>query len=340
MQRLCRSSVGSILLAAITILTNPVPSSAADPGTAIPTSSEASDQKPGAALIYNLFSSGKKHDTRISVTNTSEATAGVTRMFFVDGTTGAASVKDVCLGPLQTASIRASQVSPNQTGYVLAVAIDLDTGLPLDFNFLSGQAAVTLPNKYRATIPAVALAKLTASNVVSTDGTLAALFLDGLSLAGSYNKATRVLQISDIPSAQDRTATLVVVNRIGGNLAPTKTAATLGNFGGNLFSDLGASAAIGTALGTPQFVAELNDGFPAVPNFSTMVPAGHTGWMKLFSPSDIGVFGAVLYGQSGKPGKKIKDRKVSRPDGGVNMRALTTTSSASVVIPVLPVTCN
>ena len=124
-------------------------------------------------------------------------------------------------------------------------------------------------------------------------------------------------------------------------MRPTKTAALLGNFKGSLFSDLGASAAIGTALGTPQFVAELNDGFPAVPNFSSMVPAGHTGSMKLFSPSDIvGVFGAVLYGQSGKPGKKIKDRKVRRPDGGVNMRTLTTTQSASIVIPVRPAICN
>ena len=167
MQRF-RGFAASILFAAITMLTNPALSGAADPGTVIPTSSEASDQKPGAALIYNLFSSGKKHDTRISVTNSSEATAGVTRMFFVDGTTGAASVKDVCLGPLQTKNIRASQVSPNQTGYVVAVAIDFDTGVPLDFNFLSGQAAVVLPNKYRATIPAIALAKLTATNVLST----------------------------------------------------------------------------------------------------------------------------------------------------------------------------
>jgi hypothetical protein len=339
MQRF-RGFAASILFAAITILTNPALSGAADPGTVIPTSSEASDQKPGAALIYNLFSSGRKHDTRISVTNGSEATAGVTRMFFVDGTTGAASVKDVCLGPLQTASIRASQVSPNQTGYVVAVAIDFDTGVPLDFNFLSGQAAVVLPNKYRATIPAIALAKLTATNVLSDDGTLAALFLDGVPLTGSYSTVARVLQVTDIPSAQDRTATLVVVNRIGGSLAPTKTAALLGNFGGNLSNDLGASAAIGTVLGTPQFVTELNDGFPAVPNFSSMVPAGHTGSMKLFSPSDIGVFGAVLYGQSGKPGKKIKARKVRRPDGGVNMRALTTTQSASIVIPVRPAICN
>ena len=277
--------------------------------------------------MYNLFSSGKKHDTRISVTNSSETSAAVARLFFVDGTTGAANVKDLCLAPLHTASIRASQVSPNQTGYVLAVAINFDTGLPLDFNLLSGQAAVTLPNKYRATIPAIALAKLTATNVLSTDGTLAALFFDGLTLAGSYNQAARVLQISDIPSAQDRTATLIVVNRIGGNLAPTKSAATLGNFGGFLLNDLGGSAAVTPRpLRRPQLVQELNDGFPAVPNLSTTIPAGHTGWMKLFSPSDIGLSGAVLYGQSGKPGKKIKDRKVSRPDGGVNMRVLTTTA--------------
>jgi hypothetical protein len=338
MSRSPRPSARSILLAVITILATPAFSGAVDPGAAIPTSSEASDQKSGALLLYSLFSSGKKHDTRISVTNSNEATAAVARLFFVDGTTGAANVKDLCLAPLHTASIKASQVSPGQTGYVVAVAIDFTTGVPLDFNFLSGQAAVVLPSKYRATIPAMALAKLTATNVTSTDGTLAALFFDGLALSGSYNKTPRVLQVSDVPSAQDRTATLIVVNRIGGNLSTT--AATLGNFGGNVLNDLGASAAIGTALGSRQLVQELNDGFPAVPNLSTMIPAGHTGWMKLFSPSDIGVFGAVLYGQSGKPGKKIKDRKVSRPDGGMNMRTLTTTSAANFVIPVRPAICN
>ncbi len=340
MQRSHGSSAEWILFAVMMMLTDPALSSAADPGTAIPTSSEASDQKPGALLIYNLFSSGKRHDTRISVTNSSETSAVVTRLFFVDGATGAATAKDVCLAPLQAASIRASQVSPNQTGYVLAVAINFDTGQPLDFNFLTGQAEVALPNRYRATISAIALAKLTAANVLSTDGTLAALFLDGLNLSGSYNKGSRVLQVSDIPSAQDRTATLIVLNRIGGNL--TTAAATLGNLQGLLSNDLGASAAIAIpSVASPQLVEELNDGFSADPNLSTTIPAGHTGWLKVFSSSDLGLSGAVLYGRSSKPHRsQTKERKVSHPDGGVNMRTLTTSAAANVVIPVRPAICD
>lgn len=91
----------------------------------------------------------------------------------------------------------------------------------------------------------------------------------------------------------------------------------------------------------PQLITELSDGFPTVPNVSTLLPTGHAGWMKLFSANDVGLSGAVLYGQSGKPRRgQTKERKVSRPDGGENMRALTSSSAANVVVPVRPATCN
>ena len=41
------------------------------------------------------------------------------------------------------------------------------------------------------------------TNVVSTDGSLSAIFFDGLNLAGSYNRTARVLQLPSIRSHAD-----------------------------------------------------------------------------------------------------------------------------------------
>ena len=215
MQRF-RGFAASILFAAITILTDPALSGAADPGTVIPTSSEASDQeaRSGADLqplqLWKEARHAHQRDERQRSHRWRRPNVLRRRHDRSRERQGRLS-RAAADGEHQGIA-----VSPNQTGYVVAVAIDFDTGVPLDFNFLSGQAAVVLPNKYRATIPAIALAKLTADNVLSDDGTLAALFLAGTPEAGSYSTVARVLQVTDIPSAQDRTATLVVVNRIGG----------------------------------------------------------------------------------------------------------------------------
>jgi len=374
----CRSSVLGLVL----LLAGGVAVRAQDPGLAIPVASDASDQKPGSFLIYNLVTSGPTaadSDTRISLTNSHLTDTAYVRLFFVDGTDGTVVSHDVCLPALGTTSLLASDVSLGMTGFVLAEAIDA-AGFPRHQDTLSGQAEIVLPNgringsafglgEWRGTLGAVAFAKINETNVVSGDMTLAALFFDGLNLAGSYNRTARVVQVPDIPGGSgDASASpglvllagpaagfeggtvcawstsvgagdvcpsvVFVLNRIGGNM--TSTAASLGSMTGALYNDTGSSAGFNQAApGVRQLLVGLGASFPpSVPDLPSMIPEGHSGWMKIWNDSDIGVSGAVLY-----------DRRVgnagtsTRSNGGVNLRALTLSAAANLVVPVLAPSC-
>jgi hypothetical protein len=318
---------------------------ASDPGLPIPNTSEASDQKTGSLLIYNLFTSSltpATQDTRISITNSNPNQAAFVRLFFVDGSTGFVSDQNVCLTAQQTTTFKASAVRPGQTGYLVALAIDGVLGQPAQNDFLSGHADVNLATGQSGTLAAVAYAKQNNTNVVSTDGSLSAIFFDGLNLAGSYNRTARVLQLPSIRSHADG-STFMILNRIGGSLAGS--AATIGTFDTVLFNDVETSAGASTLATTPQLRVELSDAFPATaPNFSTMIPAGRTGWMKMFSQSDVGYSGSVLYmstttTHSGN-GNGGKTTTTTTPDGGANMQALTLSQAANYTLPNRPPTCN
>src|SRR5262245_15672406 len=120
----------------------------ADPGLTYPASSEATDQKVGSVLFYNFYtsgaSSGTVQNTRFSMTNTSTVSAAFVHLFLVDGTTGLPTDFFLCLTANETATFLASDIDPGVTGYLLAVAVDGNTGCPFSFNSLSGDATVKL----------------------------------------------------------------------------------------------------------------------------------------------------------------------------------------------------
>jgi uncharacterized repeat protein (TIGR01451 family) len=112
------------------------------PGAVFPSTGEVSDQKAGSVLVYNLYSSSiaapNQQNTRVSITNTNPSLPIAVHLFFVDGATCSIADSLVCLTPNQTASFLASDIDPGTTGYIVAVASDLVTGCPVNFNFLIG----------------------------------------------------------------------------------------------------------------------------------------------------------------------------------------------------------
>ena len=306
---------------------------AADPGLPLPATSEASDQKQGSVLVYNSYTSGatsgNTQNTRINITNTSTASGVSVHLFFVSE---GCSIADsfICLTATQTATFLASDVDPGVSGYIVAVATDAN-GVPRNFNWLIGDEYVKFTTGHAANLGAVAFAKLNEDNVVAPDGTTATLFFDGAALPGSYNRAPRTLADDNVPSRADGNDTLVIINRIGGNLAIG--ASTLGTLFG-LFYDDSENVLSFSVSGSCQLRNSLSNTFPRLtPRFETYIPAGRTGWFKTYSQSDIGILGAAinLNANAGTAAGAFSS--------GHNLHVLTLSAAATYTIPVFPPNC-
>ncbi len=306
---------------------------AVGPGTLVSDSADVSDQKAGSVLVYNLYSSSiaapNAQNTRIAITNTHPGLPIAVHLFFVDGATCSIADSLVCLTPNQTASFLASDIDPGTTGYIVAVASDLVTGCPVDFNYLIGDEYVKLSSGHAANLAAESFAAI-AGGLPACNGlsVTALLSFDGT----SYNRAPRVLAASNIPSRADGNDTVIVLNRFGGSLAAG--ASTLGALFGILYDDAENPLSFTFTAGVCQFRSSLSSSFPRVaPRFEQFIPAGRSGWAKFYSQSDIALLGAQLNfnANAGTAANAFNQ--------GHNLHKLTLTSAATLTIPIFPPNC-
>src|SRR5262249_43517171 len=129
----------------------------------------------------------------------------------------------------------ASDVDPGVTGYIVAVASDSFTGCPVSFNFLIGDEYVKFATGHFANLGAEAFAALFNGTIPGCDAnsTTATLAFNGL--ADGYNRAPRVLALENFASRADGNDTLLIINRLGGNLATG--AAVIGALFGIVYDD-------------------------------------------------------------------------------------------------------
>jgi len=279
-------------------------------------------QKPGSVLIYNLYSSGSdpsRNDSRITITNTNPTSRSYVHLFFVDGSNCSVADMMVTLTQSQTMSFLASEIDPGVTGYLIAVATDTN-GCPVIQNDLIGESLVKLESGHRVVLPALGVTALGLGNqLCSPDSTSTTLSFDGL----SYNPLPRTLAISGLPSITNGYSSMLVVNRIGGDLRAG--AERLGSLFGLLYDDQEASQSFTMVGNTCQLRGILGNNFPRTsPRYSAVIPAGRSGWMKFSSVDDQAITGVVI--------QQAQDNFA----GGHNLHHLTTTNSATLTIPVIP----
>jgi hypothetical protein len=301
---------------------------AADPGLPYPAASEVSDQKAGSVLIYNLYTSGatsgNAQNTRINMTNTSSSSAAFVHLFFVADSCQVAD-SYICLTANQTASFLTSDLDPGVSGYIVAVVTD-SQGCPRNFNFLIGDEYVKLSTGHAANLGAEAIAALQSFECDSSASAVALNF-DGV----AYNRLPRVLAASNIPSRADGNDTLVVLNRIGGNLLTG--AATLSSVFGLMYDDAESVFSFSFAGGC-QARGSLSNTFPrTTPRFETVIAAGRSGWMKLWTAGDFAILGATINSNANA------GANAGAFNGGHNMHKLTLTAAGSYTIPVFPASC-
>jgi subtilisin-like proprotein convertase family protein len=300
------------------------------PGSPYPYNSEMGDQKAGSVLIYNIYTSGatsgNTQNTRINITNADPSRGAFVHLFFVaEGCSVADSY--LCLTANQTASFLASDLDPGTTGYIVAVTVD-SRGCPIAMNCLIGDEYVKFSTGHAANLGAEAFAGL-AGGLPVCDGNsvTATIAFDGV----SYNRVPRALALDSVGSRADGNDTLLILNRIGGNLGIG--ASTLGTLFGILYDDA-ENALSFSVSGNCQLRNSLSNNFPrTAPRFETFIPAGRTGWLKVFSQSDIGILGSAINSNANAASS------AGAFNQGHNLHALTLTASPSYVIPVFPPSC-
>ncbi|HKQ75575.1 MAG TPA: DUF4394 domain-containing protein [Blastocatellia bacterium] len=299
------------------------------PGVLAAETSELSDQKAGSVLIYNIYTSNatspESQNTRINLTNIDPTRSAIVKLFFVDGATCSVADSGVCLTPNQTVSFQTSDLDPGGTGYLVAVAVD-SRGCPVNFNNLIGDAYVKFSSGHAANLAAEGIAAIAGGLPSCNENSDSArLNFDGI----SYNRIPRLLALDNIPSRGDGNDTMLILNRIGGDLRTS--ADRLGPIFGVFYDDTEVGVSFTFNPGVCQFRSSVTNNFPRItPRFETFVPAGRSGWFKLSSTNDQGILGAAI---------NFAGSSAGAFNQGHNLHKLTLTSTASFTIPVFPPNC-
>lgn len=106
-------------------------------------------QKPGSLLVFPLYTSKQANpvvqDTRWVITNVSQSEEAVVHMFMIDRITCEQMDMFFCIPARCSEVFVASEQDPDVTGFILALAVDKDTGVPIQQNQLIGNAFVKAP---------------------------------------------------------------------------------------------------------------------------------------------------------------------------------------------------
>jgi hypothetical protein len=316
-----------------TSLTTRIINGGPDVGLGFPADSEISDQKAGSVLLFPIYTSDaanpNRENTRVSITNTHGTERACIHLFGIDGSSCAVADAYICLTPNQTTTFLASDIDPGNRGYFVAIATDCETGLPKAFNYLIGDSYVKFSSGHAANLGAEAISAVMWNPAGANPNVRSVtLNFDGM----SYNRLPQILAVDNIGSQIDGNSTMLIVNRIGGDLAVGASA--VGSLFGFIFNDQEVGFSFTVNAGDCQLKQTLSNSFPrTLTPFASVIPAGRTGWMKFWSNNDYGLFGAVI---NFNPNTGANANAYSQ---GHNLHKLSLTPSATLTIPVVVPFC-
>ncbi len=238
------------------------------------------DEKPGSLLIYNIYTSKSEspesQNTRVNITNLGTDSVNV-HWFFIDSMECNVADAFTCLTANQTLSFFALDYDPGVTGYIIALATD-NEGLPRDYNYLVGSESVKFSSGHQANLGAESIGVITQPikyyPVPDTGFTMVDIAFDD----DSYERLPFELALDSISSLRDNNETMLIVNRIGGDLG--NRLGNVGSLTGLLFNDVEKGFSFSMRTSGCQVRQILTDAFPrTAPPFSKVIPTGKTGWM-------------------------------------------------------------
>jgi hypothetical protein len=257
---------------------------------------QVSDQKAGSLLVYPYYTSKAqdRRDTRITISNPGAKSVAI-HLFMLDGSNCSQADQFLCLTANASLAFKTSELDPEVTGWILAVAVDPNDGRPIAANTLIGNAYV-LDGDYFGNYGAESFwATGDPSDVVGANagayGT-ATLKFNGGAGAGGYDLLPTqfALEVQSINDAIGQR--IVTVGMVGDLTSGSPTGA--GQIGiGQLYN--------GNEKPFGSFTRILNDGcqasvilsnsVPRVPTgMGVLIPSGHVGTMKFFIGGGVGLF--------------------------------------------------
>jgi len=283
-------------------------------------------------LFYPIYTSSASspgdQDTRISITNADQQRSANVHLFFIDGATCNAADNYICLTENQTATFRTSDFDPGTTGFLIAIATN-NLGCPTPLNSLMGEVYVKFSSGHKANLAADAALALNVPPSCDETSFLTQLNFNGV----DYSRLGRVLALSNIPDRASGNDTKLILNRIGGNF--TVGSATLGSIFGIAYNDVESPFSFNFTPNTCQLVNSISNNFPrTAPRIEQIIPAGRSGWIRLWMTDDAAIFGAMINfnaNSGADPGAYSQ---------GHNLRKLTVTAIGSLTIPLIPPPCG
>ncbi len=123
----------------------------------------------------------------------------------------------------------------------------------------------------------------------------------------SYNQAPRVLAVDNFPSTADGNNTLLILNRVGGDLR--NGASTIGSLFGVMYDEAEQPFSFTLSSTSCQLRGSLTNSFlRTTQRLETVVSAGRTGWLRLWGVSDIGLLGSVINFNASAGGEQLQSR--------------------------------
>ncbi len=263
-----------------------------------------SDQKAGSFLAFPYYTSKSGSDTRLTISNTGDKTVAV-HMYFLDSSCNQAD-QIVCLTPNASQSFLASEYDPENTGYLLAVAVSdslsnwgVEPGCPVPYNGLIGNAFVN-DGSYNDTYGAEAFwAHGSAADIATcntTDWTATLKFNGSCGIGGYDYQPTQ--HVAEIQSPNDSTGQKIIVAGLRGTVGGTINGA--GQEGiGVAFNDgekpgsysspfgIGCQRSFTIDTKTPRVPGGL--GSQAGINNNALIPSGRTGTLKWNTSGSVGL---------------------------------------------------
>lgn len=245
-----------------------------------------SDQQAGWMLVYPFYtsrSSNAREDTFVTITNASSTVTAAVHVYFMDGASCFQADMFICLTPNASQSFKASEIDPENTGYIIAYVVAQNgpnAGCPdTTATILIGNAFVNLPtDNIQGTYGAEAFGSAGAGCV--NNGNTATLTFNA-----PNRFAVEVQSPQTIPNQRvilaglsgDLTATLTGAGQVGAGQVINGNETPLGSFS-NWIPEGCLSSAI------------LTNNNPRAPGgINRIIPAGQVGTIKFAVTAAVGL---------------------------------------------------